>query len=218
MKLVIIGAGKVAYYLIRELTQEHEIIIVEKDETAAMKISNSLTAVVIHGDGTTLPVLEPVCQGADMLIALTGKDENNLIACQIAKKLLHVPLTMARVNNPKNLEVMEKFGVDKSFSGTKVLAEMIEQEIDYHGLTILRHIKNSNHVLIEFELSPGSKAAGKTLAEYSFVNGSRVVIITYTDGRVIMPAGSTKMRAGDRMMMVCSHASVEDIWKEMVNC
>jgi len=217
MKLVIIGAGKVAYYLIRELTQEHEIIIVEKDESAAMKISNSLSAVVIHGDGTTLPVLEPVCQGADMLIALTGKDENNLIACQIAKKLLHVPMTMARVNNPKNLEVMEKFGVDKSFSGTKVLAEMIEQEIDYHGLTILRHIKNSNHVLIEFDLSARSKAAGKTLAEYTFIAGSRIVIITYADGRVITPSGSTKMRAGDRLMMVCASTNVEDIWKEMVS-
>lgn len=216
MKLVIIGAGKVAYYLIRELTHEHEIIIVENNEETATKISNLLTAVVVHGDGTTLPVLEPVCQDADMLIALTGKDENNLIACQIAKRLLHVPMTMARVNNPKNLEVMEKFGVDKSFSGTKVLAEMIEQEIDYQGLQIIRQVKNSNHVLIEFDLSPASKATGKSLAQYTFVNGSRIVIITYADGRVVTPEGSTVMHAGDRLMMVCSRTSIEDIWKAMV--
>jgi trk system potassium uptake protein TrkA len=216
MKLVIVGAGKVAYYLIRELTHEHEIIIVEQNEEAANKISNQLTAEVVQGDGTILTVLEPVCKDADMLIALTGKDENNLIACQIAKKLLHVPTTMARVNNPKNLEVMEKFGVDKSFSGTKVIAQMIEQEIDYQGLQIIRQVKNSNHVLIEFDLSPESKAVGKSLAQYSFVKGSRVVVITYTDGRVVAPEGSTVMHAGDRLMMVCPKNSIEEIWKAMV--
>jgi len=216
MKLVIVGAGKVAYYLIRELTREHEIIIVEQDEAAAAKIANQLTAVVVHGDGTIATVLEPLCHGADMFIALTGKDENNLIACQIAKRMFHVPVTLARVNNPKNLEVMEKFGVDKSFSGTKVLAEMIEQEIDYLGLRIVHTIANSDRVLIEFNLSPSSKAVGKTLLEYDFITGARVVVVTDADGNVITPEGSTVMHAGEQFMMVCSKKSIEAIWKEMV--
>lgn len=216
MKLVIVGAGKVAYYLIRELTREHEIIIVEQDEAAATRIANQLTAVVVCGDGTSAAVLEPLCHGADMLIALTGKDENNLIACQVAKRHLHVPLTLARVNNPKNLEVMQKFGVDKSFSGTKVLAEMIEQEIDYLGLRIVHEINNSDRVLIEFELSKTSKACEKNLLEYNFIAGSRVVVITTVDGTVITPDGATVMHAGETIMMVCPRKSIEAIWKEMV--
>jgi len=216
MKLVIVGAGKVAYYLIRELTREHEIIIVEQDGAAAAKIANQLTSVVVHGDGTSLTVLEPLCRNADMLIALTGKDENNLIACQVAKRLLHVPKTLARVNNPKNLEVMEKFGVDRSFSGTKVLAEMIEQEIDYVGLRIVHSIENSDRVLIEFSLAASSKAAGKSLLEYNFIDGARVVVITTKTGDVITPEGSTIMHAGDQIMMVCQEKSIEAIWKEMV--
>ena len=216
MKLVIVGAGKVAYYLIRELTREHEIIIVEQDVTAAARIANQLSAVVVHGDGTTIPILKSVCENADMLIALTGKDENNLIACQLAKRVLHVPKTLARVNNPKNLEVMEKFGVDKSFSGTKVLAEMIEQEIDYVGLRILHSIEKSDHVLIDFKLSATSPAVGKTLFAYTFVGSSRVVVISSEDGKMITPEGSTVMKAGDQLMMVCSRDELENIWKEMV--
>jgi len=216
MKLVIVGAGKVAYYLIRELTREHEIIIVEQDEIAATRIANQLTAVVVCGDGTSAAILEPLCRGADMLIALTGKDENNLIACQVAKRHLHVPLTLARVNNPKNLEVMQKFGVDKSFSGTKVLAEMIEQEIDYLGLRIVHEIHHSDRVLIEFELSASSKACEKNLLEYAFIPGSRVVVITSTDGTVNTPDGNSIMHAGDTIMMVCPRKIIETIWKEMV--
>ena len=216
MKLVIVGAGKVAYYLIRELTREHEIIIVEQDETAAAHIANLLTAVVVCGDGTSAAVLAPLCKGADMLVALTGKDENNLIACQVAKRHLHVPMTIARVNNPRNLEVMERFGVDKSFCGTKVLAEMIEQEIDYLGLRIVHEIGNSDRVLIEFHLSPLSKACEKNLLDYTFIAGSRVVVITTKDGGVITPDGNTVMHAGDLIMMVCAKKSMEAVWKEMV--
>jgi len=216
MKLVIVGAGKVAYYLIREFTREHEIIVVEQDEAAATRIANQITAVVVQGDGTNAAVLEPLCRGADMLIALTGKDENNLIACQVAKRHLHVPFTVARVNNPKNLEVMEKFGVDKSFSGTKVLAEMIEQEIDYLGLRIVHEIDNSDRVLIEFRLSALSRACEKNLLDYEFVEGSRVVVITTHDGLVITPDGTTVMHAGDLVMMVSTKNSLEAIWKVMV--
>lgn len=216
MKLVIVGAGKVAYYMIRELTRDYEIVIVELDEAAACKIANQLNAVVVRGDGTSAAVLEPVCRNADLFIALTGKDENNLIACQIAKRMHHVPVTIARVNNPKNLEVMQKFGVDKSFSGTKVLAEMIEQEVDYQGLKIVHVINHSDRILVEFSLSASSKAAGRTLLEYDFISGARVVVITKENGEVVTPDGSTVMNAGDVIMMVCTKKSVETIWKDMV--
>ena len=216
MKLVIIGAGKVAYYLIRELTHEHDITIIEQDEASATKIANQLSAVVIRGDGTIPSVLGPACEDVDMLIALTGKDENNLIACQLAKRHFGVPLTIARVNNPRNLEVMERFGVDKSFSGTKILAEMIEQEIDHLGLRIVHRIRKSDKVLIEFILSPTSKACEKSLENYTFINDSKVVVITTADGKVITPRGSSVMHGGELIMMVCSHKNVEPIWKEMV--
>ena len=111
---------------------------------------------------------------------------------------------------------MEKFGVDKSFSGTKVLAEMIEQEIDYLGLRIVHQINNSDRVLIEFNLSPHSKACDKNLLDYDFIPGSRVVVITTMDGSVITPDGTTIMHAGEQIMMVCAKKNIESVWKAMV--
>lgn len=216
MKIVIVGAGKVAYYLIKEFVQEHEIVIIEQDEKAAGKIANQLSAAVIHGDGSLYSVLAPACENADLLVALSGKDETNLISCQIAKRHCGVPVAIARVNNPRNYEVMERFGVDKSYSGTKILAEMIEQEIDYQGLRIVHKLQKSDYLLIEFNLSSKSKACEKSLADYTFVNGAKVVVITTIDGMMITPRGDTVMHAGELMVLVCAKKSIEQIWKEMV--
>lgn len=216
MRIVIIGGGKVAFYLIKEFVQEHEVVIIEQNEKAANRIANQLSAEVIFGDGSIYSVLAPACVGARMIVALTGKDETNLIACQIAKRHCGVPVAIARVSNPRNLEVMKRFGVDKSFSGTKILAEMIEQEIDYEGMKIVHRIQESDYVLVEFELSPKSKACEKTLAEYSFPSGAKVVVKTTIAGDMVTPRGDTVMHAGELMVLVCSKKSIEQIWKEMV--
>ena len=175
MKLIIVGGGKVAYYLVNALEKTHEITIIEEDEEVARKAANHLFVSVVHGDGTTLDVLTSAdCERADMFVAVTGKDEVNLVACQVAKKYYHVPMTIARVNNPKNLDVMNRFGVDRVYSGTKILAEMIEQEIEFSGIHIVHEIQNSDRVLCEFILSPHSAACEKTLLEYDFVKDVQI--------------------------------------------
>lgn len=216
MKIVIVGGGKVAFYLVKEFVQEHDVVIIEQNEKAASRIANQLSAEVVYGDGSIYSVLAPVCVGAKMIVALTGKDETNLIACQIAKLHCGVPIAISRVNNPRNLEVMKRFGVDKSYSGTKILAEMIEQEIDYEGLRIVHRIQESEYVLIEFNLSPNAKACTKTLAEYVFPAGAKVVVLTTNTGEMVTPRGDTVMQPGELMVLVCSRKSIEQIWKEMV--
>ena len=217
MKIVIIGGGKVAYHLANALHREHVITIVESDAETAKYLANKLSVEVVFGDGTTVAVLSQVCDGADILMSLTGLDEVNLIACQVGKKYFHIPTAIARVNNPRNFEVMGLFGVDKVFSGTKLLAEMIEQEIIFSGLRIVHQIENSDRVLCEFVLSEQSAACNRTLIEYDFVKDSRVVLITTKDGGVVTPVGSTVMRGGDTMMMVCPRKRLEAIWKGMVH-
>ena len=217
MKIVIVGAGKLAHYLIRELESANEIVIIDKDPNAAMKFADDLVSEVINGDGSSYPVLSVACKGAEMIVALTNQDETNIIACQIAKNHLGVSKAIARVNNPKNREIMERFGVDRAFSGTQILASMIEQEIDFEGLRIVHRIKNSNHVLIEFALSDKSDACGKSMIDYKFIHGSRVVVMAGPDGGTITPVGSTVMHAGDQIMMVCDRKDIEAIWKAMVH-
>jgi len=216
MKIVIVGAGKLAYYLIRELETNTEIVIIDKDPSAAMKFADNLVSEVIHGDGSSYPVLRAACEDAKMIVALTNQDETNMIACQIAKNHLGVEKAIARVNNPKNREIMEHFGVDRAFSETEILASMIEQEIDFEGLRIVHRIKNSDHVLIEFVLSEKSEACEKSMAEYKFVKGARVVVLAGDNGETITPIGETVMHAGNQIMMVCARKDIEQIWKEMV--
>ncbi len=217
MKIVIVGGGKVAFYLIKEFVQEHDVVIIEQNEKAASRIANQLSAEVVYGDGSVYSVLAPACVGAKMIVALTGKDETNLIACQIAKRHCGVPIAIARVNNPRNLDVMKRFGVDKSYSGTKILAEMIEQEIDYEGLRIVHRIQESDHILVEFNLSAKSKACEQTLADYTFPSGAKVVVMNTSSGEMLAPRGDTVMHAGQLMVLVCHRKNIEQIWKEMVH-
>lgn len=216
MKIVIVGAGKLAYYLIRELETTNDIVIIDKDYNAAMKFADDSVSSVIHGDGSSYPVLREACEDAKMIVALTNRDETNMIACQIAKEKLGVDKAIARVNNPKNREIMEHFGADRAFSETEILASMIEQEIDFQGLRIVHRIKNSDHVLIEFVLSDKSDACEKTLMDYKFVHDARVVVMAGDDGETITPVGSTVMHAGNQIMMVCAKKDIEQIWKAMV--
>ncbi|MBO4926865.1 MAG: NAD-binding protein [Clostridiales bacterium] len=216
MKIVIVGAGKLAYYLIRELEGDHEIVIIDKDPQAALKFADNSVSEVINGDGSSFPILKEACDKADLIVALTDKDETNMIACQIAENHLGVRYSIARVNNPKNKEVMEHFGVDYAFSETQILAQMIEQEIDYEGLRIVHRIKNSDHVIIEFTLSEKSNACGKALQEYKFVHDSRVVVMATPEGETLPAIGSSVMNAGCQVMMVCAEKDIEQIWKEMV--
>ncbi len=119
MRIVIVGGGKLAYYLIKTLRPyRHEISIIELQKEVCERIATDFDEVnVFNGDGTSIRTLEEVgCQNADFYVAVTGKDENNLVGCQIAKKRFNVKLTVARVNNPKNIEMFNRMGVDRVYS------------------------------------------------------------------------------------------------------
>ena len=116
MKVVIIGGGKIAYYLFKTLqASKHKFVVLEERRELCEKIATELEVDVYNGDGTNIPMLEQAgAADADFLVAITGKDEKNLIACEIGKKKFRVRQTIAKVNNPKNIEMFYKLGVDKT--------------------------------------------------------------------------------------------------------
>lgn len=219
MKIIIVGGGKLAYYLIKTLkSNRHDITVIEQQKEASARIATDYDEVtVFNGDGTSIRVMEEVgCQDADFFVAVTGKDENNLVACEVAKLRFNVRVTVARVNNPKNAEMFFRLGVDKIFSSTQILADIIEQEIDYAGMRIVFNIPNTTKSILEFQLSPRSPAVGKTLHDYEFPGESKVVMITRRDGSVEMPVGSLVMAADDAMLLVCDESEYKQVWKSMV--
>ncbi len=219
MKIIMVGGGKLAYYLIKTLRAfRHEIAVVEQEKETCERLATDFDDIsVFNGDGTSIAVLEDAgCQGADFYVAVTGKDENNLIGCQIAKTEFSVKTTVARVNNPKNIDMFYLMGIDRIYSSTQILADIIEQEIDYVGMRVVFSIEKTTKVIVEFKLSEKSNANGKTLMDFNFPGNSNVVMITRENGKVEMPRGDLVMAAGDTMLLACDQDDFDLIWKSMV--
>lgn len=219
MRIIIVGAGKLAYYLIKTLRPyRHEISVIDEQKDVCEKIATDFDEVRVYfGDGTSIRMLEDAgSHDADFYIAVTGKDENNLVGCEIAKKCFNVKMTVARVNNPKNAEMFYRLGVDRVYSSTQILADIIEQEIDYIGMRIVFRIEKTQKVIIEFNLSARSAACGRTLQQYNFPGDSKIVLLTREDGKVEMPRGDLFMRANDLILMVCDESEYDIIWHTMV--
>jgi trk system potassium uptake protein TrkA len=204
VNIVIIGGGKLGYYLVKTLLPyKHKITIIEKTTEFSRKIASELDVEVIHGDGTDISLLESLeVDKADVFIAVTGKDQDNLIACQLAKRNFNVGRTIARVNNPKNISVFEALGVDMAVSSTSLIAEMIEKEIDYTGVKTLIKLKKGNLVLTEIVVSKKSPACNKKLMDIDLP--SEVVLISVIRGETTyVPNGHTVIRADDTVFLIC---------------
>ncbi len=215
-KVIIVGGDKVAYYLIGLLNEEYDydVRLIDTRVHIATRIANDYDVKVYHGDGTNVSILERAeAEDADVLIALTGNDENNLVACQIAKIYFNVKLTIAKVNNPRNASVMKILGVDRIFSNTKILAQMIDQEVTYSGMTLVYNIPGTTKSIIGVPLHPDSNAVGQSLANYTFVGDSRLVMITRINGEIVIPTGEVRMMAGDTLLMICDEQDFEEIWR-----
>ena len=131
MYVIVIGGGKVGYYLTKHLMdRSYEVTLIEKDARRAEQLTSQLGEVVMVGDGDEMSFLATTgMERADVVVAVTGDDEDNLIACQLAKRKFKVPKTVARVNNPANVRIFKTLGVDRSLSATEVLLDLIEREL-----------------------------------------------------------------------------------------
>src|SRR3989304_3329930 len=130
MYIIVVGGGKVGYYLAKELVEEgHEVLVMEKDAVKAERIAEELGDIALRGDGCEASIMEMAgFSRADMVIAVTGDDEDNLVVCQVAKVKFNVPRAVARINNPKNEEIFKRLGIDTTVSATAAILAHIEQE------------------------------------------------------------------------------------------
>ena len=163
MYIIIAGAGKVGWNLARELIGEgHEVTLVESDRNRYLTVEEELEHRVQHGDASELWVLERAgIVRADMVVAVTGDDEDNMLISQVAKEKYLVEHTIARVNNPRNLEHFELLGIRPVVSATDLILRLIEHEVPHHGLVHLLDLRQEQLEIIELEVAEGAPAAGK---------------------------------------------------------
>src|SRR3954451_7239630 len=171
--VIVVGGGKVGYYLTRELIQSnHEVVLMEKDRARANQIADEIGSVVIPHDGCEGKYLaEAGANRADIVAAVTGDDEDNLVICQMAKHHFDVPRTIARVNNPKNEGLFRHLGVDEIISPTRMILGSIEQDIPVHELLHLAALGVGELEIIEAHLQAGSPAVGKLATELEVPQG-----------------------------------------------
>ncbi len=205
MNIVIAGGGNVGYYLAKTLHQyKHKIAVIESKKNLCEKIANELRITVVNGDGTNIDHLtECLVDKADTFIAVTGKDENNLIACQLAKRNFGVRRTIARVNNPKNIDIFEKLGVDIALSSTSVIADLIEQEVDFMGMKTLMKLKGGKVALSEITITASSPVVNKSLKEITIPKDC-VLISVIREDSVVIPKGDTVLLDGDFIITASS--------------
>lgn len=216
MNVLVIGCGKVGYYLARTLREHgHHPTVIETDRQRAKRSANELDMVVYCGDGTTIDMLEAAgCAKMDALVAVTGSDQNNLIACQLAKKLFHVERTVARVNNPKNTAILKQLGVDIALSSTDVLARLIEREVDSAAIRQIVALNKGEASINEITLPDNYRLSGVRLRELDLPEESIIVSIS-RDDQMIIPRGNTQLMGGDRIIIVCHNRALHQLSQQL---
>jgi len=211
MYIIIIGGGKVGYYLAKALLDEgHEILVVEKDPDRTEFICGELGSVCVRGDGCEVATLTEVGTGrADMFIAVTGDDEDNLVACQVAKHKFNVPRTIARISNPKNETIFKTLGIDVTVSSTNIILEHIEEEVPTHPITHLLDIKDKGLEIVEVKIPPHSTTIGKAVKGLKLPKGSVLALIIRSQKKPIVPTASTVLQAEDQIIAVTTPESEE---------
>jgi len=211
MYIIVVGGGRVGYYLIKALLDEgHEVLLVEKEATICEAVNDELGSVCLRGDGCEAATLAEVgTDRADMLIAVTGDDEDNLVACQVAKHKFNVPRTVARIRNPKNETLFKKLGIDITISSTNIILESIETEVPTHPLTHLLTIRDKGLEIVEVKIPPESATVGKLVKELSLPPGSVLSLIIRKERKPVVPTVNTVLRAGDQVIAVTTPESEE---------
>ena len=202
MYIIVIGGGRTGYYLLKALLDEgHEILVIEKNVSICERINDEVGSVCIRGDGCETATLEDVgTSRADMFIAVTGDDEDNLVACQVAKHHFKVPRTIARIRNPQNEVLFKKLGVDVTVSSTNLIIEHIEEEVPTHPLIHLMEMGDKGLEIVEVRISADSPVIGKSIKEISLPSGSILSLIISKDAKPQVPTAKTVIQAEDQII------------------
>ena len=203
MYIIVVGGGKVGYYLTKTLvTEGYEVFLIEKNPAKCHVYAERFGAVVMQGDGADASVLQAAgAARADVVIAVTGDDEDNLVISQMAKVKFHVGRTIARVNNPKNEELFRRLGIDVTVSQTNVILSIIEQQIPERPFVHLLALRHADLAIVEAKVSRSSPVVNETVGSTHFPSDVNLTAIM-RNGDLIIPTGQTVIRAGDEIIAV----------------
>jgi trk system potassium uptake protein TrkA len=210
--IIIAGAGKVGWNLARELLDKgNEVTLIENDRDRFQTVEQEMEHNVQYGDASELWVLERAgIQRADMVIAVTGDDEDNMLICQVAKEKYLVDRIIARVNNPRNRQHFELLGIKPFVSATDLILRLLEHEVPEYGLVHLLDLPEERLEIIEMLLADDSPAAGRRVGDLEMPEGT-LLISVLREGRGFVPGPDTVLEAGDEILAVLDPGLEDDL-------
>lgn len=215
MYIIVVGGGKVGYYLTQHLlVAGHEVAVIEKNPKKVENIINDLGGIAILGDGSDAsPMLEAGMNRADIAVAATGDDEDNLIVCQMAKMKFGVKRTIARINNPKNEHIFGVLGIETTVSYVDALVAQIERGIPTHALVHLLTLRDVGAAFVEKQVPPASPVIGMTMSEMNLPEHFLIALII-RQSQAIIPKGTTHLEEGDEVVAVTAVGN-EDLLEQL---
>ena len=212
MRIVIVGGGKLGYHLATiMLDRKHDVRLIETNKLRCMRLANELDVEVICGDGTEIETLEDAgTQNADCFIAVTGQDQDNLVASQLAKRQFKAIKVIARANDPRNMDALRILGADIVVSSTEIITNLIEQEVDIAEMHLLATLNKGRAGICTMTLPPDTALEGVTLKDVDLPESSLVISIVRGDAMMI-PNGNTVIHANDEIVAVCEGKSQKQL-------
>src|SRR5207248_8501287 len=197
----IVGGGNVGYFLAKTLVKtNHEVLVLEKNRLNHRTIAEELGEVAMQGDGCEVRIMEEAgAERADAIVAVTGEDEDNLVICQMSKMKFNVPRTIARVNDPRNERLFHRFGIDATVSSTKIIYNLLEQEIETGEVIPLAALKRGNIEIVEIEIGPKSPVLGRLIQEVALPPEALIISVIRHDHGMI-PTADTNIEYGDSVV------------------
>lgn len=215
--ILIAGGGKVGVNLARALLDSgHEVAVIERDPARASALSNRFDCPIYVGDSSTHDVLEDAgVAGARVFVAATGSDQDNLISCQLAKKVFGVPKTVSRASNPKNESVMTRLGIDATVSSTAIIQHVIERELPTVRIKSLLSLQDGEFQILEYPLDSSSAAVGRLVREIDLPQQANLIAVLR--GRTtVVPRGETLLSDGDVIVALVNKGHEEQLRRALL--
>jgi trk/ktr system potassium uptake protein len=219
MYILIAGGGKIGANMARVLLADgkHEVTLIEHRRDRFERLEHEFEHQVLLGDATELYVLERagIARPPDIVAALTGDDEDNLIVSQLAKEKYGVQKVIARVNDPRNQAHFDLLGISPTVSATRGLMALIEHEVPEHDLVHLLELRKENLEIVEVQIDEGAPAAGKRVERLDLPEGSRLISIM-RNGRSEIAVGSTELKPGDQVLAILQPGKEDELRKVLL--
>jgi trk system potassium uptake protein TrkA len=218
MYVLIAGGGKVGANLIRSLLRAgHEVTLIEQKPYRFDKLEAEFEHQVIRGDATELFVLERagIERPPDLVVAVTGDDEDNVVICQLARDRYGVPGVIARVNDPRNQPYFDLLGISPTVSATASIMALIEHEVPEHGLIHLLELRKENLEIVEITVGDKDACTGKKIGQVALPSGSRVISVV-RDGKAEVPDESLRLESGDSVLAILEPGKEDELRRVLV--